>query len=333
MRKVLLGLSGGVDSAVAAELLKRDYEVTGLYLSDGRPEGERKARLAAERAGIPLAVRDMRREMEARVCAPFEAAYRRGETPNPCVLCNPEVKLRLLCDEADARGIPLIATGHYARRTAEGLAMGRPANDQSYMLCRLYPSQAERLLLPLGELEKAEVRALASELGLPSAAAPDSMEICFIPDNDYAAWLRARGEAVPGEFIFEGRAVGVHGGIENFTLGQGSGLGIALGKKVFVTGIDPVTRSVTLGENEALYKTRFPVRDCRWLCPPEGRVFTAGVRVRHTRAEPVPCRVELGENGAALVWCDTPVRAPAPGQAAAFYRGERLLGGGFIARE
>ena len=332
MQKVLLGLSGGVDSAVAAELLKRNYEVTGLYLSDGRPEGEERARLAAERAGIALAVRDMRRELEKCVCAPFEAAYRRGETPNPCVLCNPEVKLRLLCAEADERGIVYVATGHYARRTAQGLAMGRPSNDQSYMLCRLYPAQAARLLLPLGELEKSAVRALARELGLPSAAAPDSMEICFIPDNDYAAWLRARGEALPGPFIHEGRPVGVHSGIEGFTLGQGSGLGIALGKKVFVTDIDPVTRAVTLGENAALYKTRFFVRDCRWLCPPEGEAFSAGVRVRHTRAAPIPCRVELFANGAAEVLCASPVRAPAPGQAAAFYAGERLLGGGFITR-
>jgi tRNA (5-methylaminomethyl-2-thiouridylate)-methyltransferase len=329
--KVVLGLSGGVDSSVAAELLKSEYEVYALYLDTGAVGGAEAARKAAESAGIPLEVRNVREELEERVCAPFAEAYLRGETPNPCVLCNPAVKLRALCELADSLGARYIATGHYARKDAAHIRMGRPANDQSYMLCRIAPEQAARLLLPLGAYEKTEVRALAKELFLPSAKAPDSMEICFIPSNDYGAWLEKRGAVCPsGPIVYDGRVIGTHRGICHYTVGQGSGLGVALGHKVFVSGIDAARNRVELTEGKELWKTRITVRGCAWLEKPAAENFLAGVRVRHTRKPPVPCRVTLTENAGAVLHCAEPVRAPAPGQSAALYDGDLLLGGGFI---
>lgn len=332
METVVLGLSGGVDSSVAAELLKREYHVLGLYLENGAPGGADAARAAAERAGIELCVQDVRGAMEQHVCAPFAAAYRNGETPNPCVLCNPTVKMAALERYADANGAKYIATGHYVRRGADGLYKGQPANDQSYMLCRITPRQAERLLLPLGEYEKREVRALAEEMQLPAAKKRDSMEICFIPDNDYAAWLDARGDVCPpGEYWYGGKPVGTHRGVSRCTIGQHRNLGVALGKKVYVGRIEAETGRVYLVDEPALWKTRVHVRDVSWLIEPQGAVFEAAVRVRHTRALPTPCRVELGENGLAELVCASPVRAPAPGQAAAIYdENGRVLGGGFI---
>ena len=194
--KVVLGLSGGVDSAVSARLLTdAGYEVLGLYLDNGLP-GAEGARLAAASLGIPLEIRDVRREMEERVCRPFAESYLRGETPNPCILCNPAVKLRALAETADRVGAAHIATGHYAVSRDGALYRGRPENDQSYMLCRITPDQLDRLLLPLGPYRKTEVRALAEKLGLPVAHKPDSMEICFVPGGDYAAYTGAEPQPV-----------------------------------------------------------------------------------------------------------------------------------------
>ena len=244
---VILGFSGGVDSACAAALLRREgYDVRGLYLETGSGEAE-AARRCAGAMGLPLEVVDARAELEEHVCRPFAEAYRRGETPSPCVLCNPAVKLRLLCDHADALGAKYIATGHYARAEGGALYMGRPENDQSYMLCRILPEQLSRLLLPLGGMIKTETRALAASLGLPVAQKPDSMELCFVPGGDYAAWLKQRGDAPePGDIIYNGKAVARHGGIHRFTLGQRRGLGYAAGKRVYVSEIRPDTGEVVL---------------------------------------------------------------------------------------
>ncbi len=332
-KKAVLGLSGGVDSAVAAELLKKDYELHGLYLDIGTAGGVEAAQRAAEAAGIPLVVEDVRQALEDFVCAPFAAAYRAGRTPNPCVLCNPAVKLRALERRAEAIGADCIATGHYARRTEAGIYRGRAANDQSYMLCRITPAQAKKLLLPLGEMEKSEVRALAAARGLPSSASADSMEICFIPDNDYVAWLEARGGELPpaGEFWYEGKCLGRHGGIHRCTVGQHRNLGVSAGHKVYVGRMEPDTGRVLLVDAPALMKTRLRLSDCSWLCEEMPMRFDAAVRIRHSRLEPVPCRVALDGAGGAELVCQAAVRAPAPGQSAALYAEDgRLLGGGFI---
>ena len=202
--KVVLGFSGGVDSAVSAALLRRaGWEVCGLYLDNTDENARRDAVETAAFLELPLEILDVRAELEEKVCAPFCQSYLRGETPNPCILCNPSVKFRALLETADRLGAEAVATGHYARAEGGALYKGRPANDQSYMLCRLRREQLDRLVLPLGGMEKTETRALAERLGLPVAHKKDSMEICFIPDRDYVGWLSAgcRGAAscpVPG---------------------------------------------------------------------------------------------------------------------------------------
>ena len=332
MDKVVLGLSGGVDSAVAAHLLRQSgLEVYGLYLDNGLP-GADAAREAAESLSIPLTVFDSREAMETYVCAPFAAAYLHGETPNPCILCNPAVKFRALLDEARRIGAKYIATGHYARVENGGIYRGAPENDQSYMLCRLTPDEVGALLLPLAPYKKTEVRALAERLGLPAAHKADSMDICFIPDGDYAAWIEERGVIPPqGDFILDGKPVGKHCGIHHYTIGQRKHFGVGFGKRVYVSGICPETNEVFLSSDDAaVWRSEFPVRDVNWLVPPEGAV-RCGVRIRHSRDE-LPVGEVTPDGTGALLRFSSPVRAPTPGQTAAFYDGDRLLGGGFIVK-
>ncbi len=331
--KVILGLSGGVDSAVAAHLLREaGYEVLGLYLDNGLP-GLREAERAAAALGISLTAVDTRSAMEEQVCAPFAAAYLRGETPNPCILCNPAVKFRFLLEEADRQGAAWIATGHYAAARNGGLYRGRPENDQSYMLCRLEPEQIRRLLLPLGPYTKAQVREMARALALPPADRPDSMEICFIPDGDYAAWIERRGVVPPaGDFLLDGVPAARHRGIHHYTVGQRKHFGIGFGKRVYVSEIRPETNEVCLSSDDsALWRRTFSVRDVHWLIPAPEKSVECGVRIRHSRAA-LPLGTIVPEGDGAVVSFPAPVRAPAPGQTAAFYAGDRLLGGGFITK-
>lgn len=331
--KVVLGLSGGVDSAVAAHLLRQaGYEVLGLYLNNGFP-GVRSAEQAAEALGIPLAVADTRAAMEKHVCAPFAEAYLRGETPNPCILCNPAVKFRFLLEEADRQGAKWIATGHYAVARDGALYRGRPENDQSYMLCRLEPEQLRRLLLPLGPYTKVQVREMARALALPPADKPDSMEICFIPDGNHAAWIESRGVIPPeGDFLLDGVPAARHRGIHHYTVGQRKHFGVGFGKRVYVSEIRPETNEVCLSSDDAaVWRNRFSVRDVHWLIPAPEVPLECGVRVRHSRA-PLPVGTVAPEGSGAVVSFPAPVRAPAPGQTAAFYDVDRLLGGGFITK-
>ncbi len=325
--KIVLGLSGGVDSAVSARLLlEAGWDVTGVYLDNGQP-GADAAREAAAALGIPLAVRDIRAALEENVCAPFAAGYLRGETPNPCVLCNRTVKFPFLCAEADRLGAEKIATGHYARAEGGALYKGRPANDQSYMLCRVTPQQAARLVLPLGRYEKTEVRALAASWGLAVASRPDSMEICFIPDGDYAGYIERRGVTPPpGDFLMDGRCVGRHRGIHRYTLGQRRRLGITVGRRVYVSAIRPDSNEIVLAEGEDVWTDHIRVRDVSWLAAPAAFPLACSARVRHSRTE-TPDVLVYGDGCVRFL---SPVRAPTPGQAAAFYDGDRLLGGGFI---
>ena len=329
--KVVLGFSGGVDSAVSAALLRRaGWEVCGLYLDNTDENARRDAVETAAFLNIPLEILDVRAELEEKVCAPFCQSYLRGETPNPCILCNPSVKFRALLETADRLGAEAVATGHYARAESGALYKGRPANDQSYMLCRLTREQLSRLVLPLGGMVKAETRALAERLALPVAHKKDSMEICFIPDRDYVGWLSRRGELPgPGPLLLHGRVLGEHAGIVNWTVGQRIP-GLYEGRKLYVSRIDAASNGIELAPWEELFKTELTARDFNWLVDePKGPV-RASVRVRHTKWEEPACTAFPLPDGSVRIACDAPVRAPAPGQSAVLYDGERVLGGGFI---
>ncbi len=329
--KVVLGFSGGVDSAVSAALLRRaGWEVCGLYLDNADEAARRDAAETAAFLSIPLEILDVRAELEEKVCAPFCQSYLRGETPNPCVLCNPAVKFRALLETADRLGAEAVATGHYARAEGGALYKGRPANDQSYMLCRLRREQAARLVLPLGGMEKRETRALAGELTLPVAHKKDSMEICFIPDRDYVGWLARRGALPgPGPFLLHGRAIGEHAGIVNWTVGQRVP-GLYEGRRLYVSRIDAAANAVELAPWEELFRTELTARDFNWLADEPAGPIRASVRVRHTKWEEPACTVSPLPDGSVRIVCDAPVRAPAPGQSAVLYDGDKVLGGGFI---
>jgi len=329
-RRVVLGLSGGVDSAVAAKLLMREgYEVWGLYLDIGTEEARADAVATAEFLGVPLKVQDIRAELEQNVCAPFARSYLCGETPNPCILCNPSVKFKSLLAYADEMDARFVATGHYARTQDGMLFKGRPGNDQSYMLCRLTREQVSRLLLPLGDYEKPEVRALAEEFGIPVASKPDSMEICFIPDKDYIGWLSHRMQMPgPGKVTFNGAPVADHEGIHRWTVGQRLP-GLYNERKLYVTEIRPETNEIVAALWEDLFKTEVRVRDMNWLIDAPAEPVRGSVRVRHTKWENPDCTVTAEGTGAVIV-CDSPVRAPARGQAAVVYDGDRVIGGGWI---
>ena len=331
MSRVVLGFSGGVDSSVSAVLLQQaGFEVHGLYLDNSDDRARQEAVVSAEKMGIELQVADVRQELEEKVCQPFAACYLRGETPNPCILCNPALKFRHLLAEADRTGAELVATGHYARAEGGALYKGRPSNDQSYMLCRLTSEQASRLIMPLGNFEKKQVRAMAEEFRLPAAHKKDSMEICFIPDKDYVNWLSQRTALPdPGDFVFHGKVIGRHAGIVRWTVGQRIP-GLYDGRKLYVSRIDAVRNVIELALWEELFRTEILARDFNWLIDPPAGAIRAGVRVRHTEWEEPPCVATPREDGLTAILCETPVRAPALGQSAVLYDGDRLLGGGFI---
>ena len=329
MDKVVLGLSGGVDSAVSAALLKKaGYEVSGAYMDTGGEAARADAVATAEFLGIPLEILDISAALEENVKAPFTQSYLRGETPNPCVLCNPSVKFPSLLRLADKLGAAFVATGHYAKSENGRLYKGRPANDQSYMLCRLTEGILCRTIFPLGGYEKTEVRKMAAAMGIPVAGKKDSMEICFIPDKDYAGFLARRGAVPPeGNLLYGGAVVGRHDGIHKCTVGQ-RWPGLFGGEKLYVSEIRPGTNEVVLDTGEALYKTAVRVRDFNWINgTPEGEIHAA-LRVRHTKLD-TPCLARAMETEV-VITCLEPVRAPSRGQSAVLYDGERVLGGGFI---
>jgi tRNA-specific 2-thiouridylase len=342
-RRVLVALSGGVDSSVCALLLQRaGYEVSGLVLklSPCHTSAVEAAELAADALGIPLYVAEEEELFTQNVILPFDREYRRGRTPNPCVICNPTTKFAILSQKARELGCGKTATGHYAGLfQADGRyrirKAGCLARDQSYMLYRLTQEQLSTLILPLEALPKDDVRAIAREAGLPCAASPDSQEICFVPDNNYPAYLEHRfGPMEEGDFISpEGEPCGRHKGLLHYTVGQRKGLGIALGRPVFIQSMDAETNRIYLADSGREYAGGILLENCLWpaFSAPE-RPFRCGVRIR-SMAKEAPALVTPLEGGAARVDFDTPQRAPAPGQSAVCYDGEFLLGGGFIAKQ
>lgn len=335
MEKILVGMSGGVDSAVAAALLKqRGYQVYGatLKLRDGG-EDEDAAR-TADFLSIPHKTVDFRSAFKKRVIDYFISEYLSGRTPNPCVVCNRHVKMQALLETARAMGITRIATGHYARiKVIDGekyIARGRNLQkDQSYFLYNITREQLYSLRFPLGELSKQEVRELAQSYGISVSKKPDSQEICFLPDGKYSEFIKENVKDLPGGgYIVDemGAPVGIHKGIYNYTIGQRKGLG-AFGRPVFVTGIDASQNTVTIG-GEIFGKSL--VLDS--FTTPNGKVLKLpmelDVRIRY-RAKEARAVVSGGESGMKIDFLE-PQRAITPGQSAVLYDGEVLLGGGTI---
>ena len=335
--KVVLGLSGGVDSSVAAlRLLQAGYEVHALYLDIGLG-GEEAARDTAASLNLPFTVVNVSEDLERHVCTKFYEDYLAGRTPIPCAHCNPTVKFPALLRHADAIGARFIATGHYARigTGTDGkpvLLRALSQNDQAYMLARLPRTMLERILLPLGDVEKDSVRTEAAEGALPTAHRPDSMEICFIPDNDYAAWLDRRGGTPgPGNFVdTDGKVLGLHKGFHHYTIGQRRGLGISSTGRLFVSAIRPETNEVVLSHGENLHISQVFCGSLNWLA--EGALTEprhVSVRLRHSRRADEATLIPLGE-GRVELQMDAPARAPTPGQLAVFYEENKVLGSGWI---
>lgn len=336
-KKAVLGLSGGVDSSVAALRLQRaGYEVHACYLDIGLG-GEESARVTAERLGLAFTVLPVAEELERHVCSKFYEGYLSGRTPIPCALCNPTVKFPSLLALADRVGAPYVATGHYARigTGRDGgpiLLRGMGGNDQSYMLARLPRTMLSRILFPLGDVEKTVTRREAEEGDLPSAHRPDSMEICFIPDQDYAAWLDRRGGTPgPGNFVDgQGKVLGVHKGFHHYTLGQRRGLGVPADGRLFVSAIRPERNEVVLSHGEDLGRSSILCSELNWLAEePLAAPRRVTARLRHSRRADPGTLTPLGD-GRILLETDAPARAPTPGQLAVFYENEQVLGSGWI---
>lgn len=352
-KRVVLAMSGGVDSSVAALLLKQQgYEVIGLFMrtgvhahDDDTPAHKKgccsaidagDARRVADRLDIPFYALDFEEDF-GRIIDYFADEYLAGRTPNPCVVCNNWLKFGKLWAYGKQLEADFIATGHYAQvHRVDGRAelhrAADPDKDQSYVLFGLKPTVLDHVLMPIGGYRKEEIRALAREARLPVADKPDSVEICFVPDQDHGRLIRERRpeRVQPGTFVdTAGNVLAEHGGIENFTVGQRKGLGYAAGERRYVLKIVPSTHEVVLGSREELSASGLRASRMNWLASaPAGSLrCEAKIRYRHTAA---PAMVTALENGEARVQFDTPQTAITPGQAVVLYDGTRVLGGGWI---
>ena len=358
-------MSGGVDSSTVAAMLRAEgREVIGLTMQlwnqrrlaghDGMPETVTgrccslddvyDARRVAETLGIPYYVVNQERRFEDEVVRPFIGEYLSGRTPIPCSLCNNHLKFDQLLITARQIGAEQLATGHYARvefdASRERWLLRRPADiskDQTYFLFGLTQEQLSRTLFPLGKLRKTEVRDLARRHGLALAEKPDSQEICFVPGGDYKqfidAYLAEQGESLPdtsGELVTtNGEVIGKHAGIHNFTVGQRKGLGVATGSPLYVLGINGEKRQVVVGGAEKLYTGTLRAQRLNWIALPELEPMRVTVKIRN-RHEPAPAMIEKIGRDEVLATFDEPQRAVTPGQAAVFYDGDLVVGGGWI---
>jgi len=359
-QRVVIAMSGGVDSSLAATLLvEQGYDVVGVTMklwsydeSGAKPEYEssccslddiNNARLICSQMGIPHYTLDLSKRFKELVVANFVSEYRAGRTPNPCVQCNTKIKWQALLDHVEDWDADLIATGHYARMVIHPgtghnlIARGRDLRkDQSYVLWGIQARDLERTLFPLGDLTKAEVRDLARRQNLRTADTPESQEICFIPDNDYRRYIHEKHPEVveaapPGDFVDgSGRVVGQHEGIYHYTVGQRKGLGLATGERVFINRIDPVSNTIRVGSRQEALATRFRISDCNWFVDPQllrNVAFQVQIRYNHS-AEPAQL-LELNEAGVEIAF-ETAQHAITPGQSAVFYHDDFVLGGGMI---
>ncbi len=352
--RVVVGMSGGVDSSVAAYLLKQQgYDVVGVTMkvwpqdcisrAEDKccgPQAIADARGVAHTLGIPHYVVDEGDNFERLVIDYFTEEYRNGRTPNPCVMCNEKVKFGNLWGKAKAVGAEFIATGHYAivdhHANRAVLRRGKdPRKDQSYFLFSLRQAQLQRSLFPLGGMEKTEIRAIARKIGLKTADKVDSQEICFVPGNDYKAFLKSHlGEHdfhPGGIYDKAGKRVAEHEGIEMFTIGQRKGLPGGSPRPMYVIDIDPATSSVIVGEAEDLITEEFEIDHTLWQ-EEASEPFEVTVKIRYAHPG-AQATIFPGENSTARVRLHTPQRAVTPGQAAVCYRGDEVLGGGWIVRQ
>jgi len=345
-KKIVVAMSGGVDSSMVASLLvEQGYDVHGVSLrmweenhgprvcSDHRGAAE-----VAETLGIPHTLLDLRAQFAANVVKPFARDYLHGRTPNPCVVCNRDFKLGTLLRWAREEGAEFVATGHYARiahQEDSPVALFRGADrakDQSYFLFALSREQLARVVFPLGEMQKQEVRERARRLRLPAAERPESQDICFGDYTELVASYAEEDEIRGGDVIDRsGKVLGRHYGIHSVTVGQRRGLGIAAPEPLYVIDIDDKTKRVMVGKKEELRCAGLIARGVNWIDLPEQTEFNAEVQIRY-RAPAVSCTVRPGMNYCCEVVFHEPVHGVAPGQAAVFYRDDQVLGGGWIER-
>ncbi len=347
--KALIGMSGGVDSSVAAYLMMRQgYDCIGatmrLYTGqDGCSRDDREiqdAKAVTQRLGIPFRVLDLAKEFEDKVMGPFLKSYEMGLTPNPCIECNRHLKFSAFLQEAQALGCDAIVTGHYAQirfqETSGRYALCKAvdeAKDQSYFLYRLTQEQLAHTRFPLGGLTKAQAREIAEQQGFLNAKKRDSQDICFVPDGDYVAFLERYGQKsyAPGDYLnIHGQVIGRHKGAIAYTLGQRKGLGIALGKPAYVCGKDMAANTVTLGDEEELFCTTLLADDWNWVALGGITEPVSVMAKARSRMKEQPATVYPEENGYVKVVFDAPQRALTPGQAVVLYDGDTVLGGGTI---
>ncbi len=354
-KKILVAMSGGVDSSVAAAILKEQgHDVAGATIRTWSPDncdnrntraccgltGVEDARDVADSLGIPYWVFNFEKEFKEHVVDYFASEYKKGRTPNPCIACNEHIKFRLFLSRARKLGYDSIATGHYARLVFDAetatyhLTEGMDASkDQSYVLFPLGQDIFPFLSLPIGGFTKDEIRAKAREINLCVKDKPDSQEICFIPSNDYGAFLRREYLTSAGEpgviRTQDGKILGKHEGYFNFTRGQRRGMGVAFTERLYVLNTDPETNEVIVGTKEQIMQRSFLVSKVNWFAKPDQNIFRALVKIRSQHPKSPATVEQVGENQARVVF-DLDQDAITPGQAAVFYEGIKVLGGGWI---
>lgn len=346
MSIIAVAMSGGVDSSVTAALLQQQgHEVIGITMrlfaphSTGVGSAVHDAAVVAAHLGIPHHVADFSPDFSRLIIGDFIEEYRAGHTPNPCVRCNRYIKFGLLLDKAHELGADLLATGHYVRKTVDPdgtchlRIAGYARKDQSYFLYTLTQQQLQQVIFPLGTVaSKDEVRRMAREFALPVAEKGDSQEVCFIPNDDYVAFLEGSGSlgATAGDIIhLNGQTLGRHRGTHRYTIGQRKGLGIAWSEPLFVTAIDAARNVIVVGEEQQVFAAGLRAETVSWIVAPEAEEFAATCKIRY-RHQPVDCHVRLCADNRCEVRFNQPQKAVTPGQALVFYREDEVLGGGRI---